>query len=89
MSHTMDDTEVDDALVASAFEQAGLRGWRALSIADAARDADLPLARVRARFVVVQSGFLGYDYATAALEAIDGDETGDALAGLTGVRLPV
>ena len=50
MSHTMDDTELDHALVASAFEQAGLRGWRALSIADAARDADLPLARVRARF---------------------------------------
>lgn len=50
MSHTMDDTELDHALVASAFEQAGLRGWRALSIADAARDAALPLARVRARF---------------------------------------
>ncbi|SEP19903.1 Acyl-CoA synthetase (AMP-forming)/AMP-acid ligase II [Trujillonella endophytica] len=33
------------------------------------------LARVRARFVVVQSGFLGYDYATAALEALDGDES--------------
>ncbi len=45
------------------------------------------LARVRARFVVVQSGFLGFDYATAALEAIDGDDTGDVLADLTVVDL--
>ena len=45
------------------------------------------LARVRARFVVVESGFLGYDYATAALEALEGDETGDVLADLTVVDL--
>ena len=49
-SDSMSDTEFDHALVASAFEQAGLRGWGALSIADAARDAGLPLARARARF---------------------------------------
>ncbi len=50
MSDSTSETEFDHALIASAFEQAGLRGWRGLSIADAARDAGLPLARARARF---------------------------------------
>ncbi len=46
----MDDTEIDKALVAAAFTQAGLTGWRALSIVEAAQSAGLPLDRVRARF---------------------------------------
>ena len=39
----MDDTEIDKALVAAAFTQAGLTGWRALSIVEAAQSAGLPL----------------------------------------------
>lgn len=50
MSDPMEDIEFDSTLIAAAFTQAGLRGWHSLSIADAARDAGLPLARVRARF---------------------------------------
>ena len=46
----MDDTELDKALVAAAFTQAGLTGWRTLSIVEAAQSAGLPLDRVRARF---------------------------------------
>lgn len=50
MSGSMEDIEFDSTLIAAAFAQAGLRGWHSLSLADAARDAGLPLARVRARF---------------------------------------
>ncbi len=46
----MQDTEMDEALVAAVFDQAALRGWADVSIVDAARDAGLPLDRVRARF---------------------------------------
>ena len=50
MSGSMEDIEFDSTLIAAAFGQAALRGWHSLSIADAAREAGLPLARVRARF---------------------------------------
>ena len=46
----MDDKEFDHALVAAAFEQAALTGWRGLSIVEAARAGGLPLDRARARF---------------------------------------
>ncbi len=46
----MEHTELDQALVASAFAQIAERGWAKLSIADAARAADLPLSAVRLRF---------------------------------------
>ena len=46
----MDDTEFDTALVAAAFTQAGLTGWRSFSVVEAAQIAGLPLARARARF---------------------------------------
>lgn len=46
----MDDTSFDAALIAAVFSQAALRGWPDVNIAEAARQADLPLARVRARF---------------------------------------
>ena len=45
----MEDTEFDRALVAAVFEQAALTGWRGLSVVEAARAADLPLDRTRAR----------------------------------------
>jgi ubiquinone biosynthesis protein COQ9 len=47
---SMDDPDLDRALLGALFEQAALRGWSDTSIADAAREAGLPLARVRARF---------------------------------------
>lgn len=48
----MDDAEFDAALITAAFEQAGLTGWRELSIVEAARAAGLPLDRARGRFPV-------------------------------------
>lgn len=46
----MDDQQFDHALIGAVFSQAALRGWRDVNIAEAARDADLPLDRARARF---------------------------------------
>jgi hypothetical protein len=46
----MDDAEFDRALIASAFQVAADRGWRAVGVAAAARAASLPLARARERF---------------------------------------
>ncbi len=46
----MDDSDLDRALLTGLFEQAALQGWDNASIADAARAASLPLARVRGRF---------------------------------------
>src|SRR5579871_6183613 len=46
----MDDGEFDRALIAAAFQVAAERGWRAASIAEAARAAGLPLPRARERF---------------------------------------
>jgi len=47
---SMDDAAFDRAVIAAVFEQAGLRGWQDVSLVEAARDAGLELARVRARF---------------------------------------
>ena len=46
----MDDAAFDSALIAAAFQMAAGRGWARLSVAAAARDAGLPLARARERF---------------------------------------
>lgn len=46
----MDDKQFDQALIAAVFSQASLRGWQDVNIAEAARDAGLPLDRTRARF---------------------------------------
>ncbi|HET9019852.1 MAG TPA: TetR family transcriptional regulator [Acetobacteraceae bacterium] len=46
----MDDAEFDRALVGAAFALAAERGWREVTVAEAARRADLPLDRARARF---------------------------------------
>ena len=46
----MDDAEFDRTLVAAAFALAAERGWHGVSVAEAARRADLPLDRARGRF---------------------------------------
>ena len=46
----MDNAEFDAALVTSAFALAAERGWSGVSVAQAARDAGLPLDRARRRF---------------------------------------
>jgi len=46
----MEDKQLDQTLIAAVFSQAALRGWSDVNIAEAARDAELPLGRVRARF---------------------------------------
>lgn len=46
----MDDGEFDTALTASAFRLAAERGWSGVTVAEAARRADLKLDRARARF---------------------------------------
>ena len=46
----MEPTETDKSLIAAVFEQAALRGWSDVSIADAARAAGVPLGQARARF---------------------------------------
>jgi len=46
----MDNTEFDTALISSAFALAAERGWSGVSVAQAARDAGLPLDRARRRF---------------------------------------
>jgi len=46
----MDDADFDKALITAAFARAAEVGWCRLHVADAARDAGLPLDRARARF---------------------------------------
>lgn len=67
----MEDKQLDQALVAAVFSQAALRGWTDVNIVEAARDADLPLDRVRARFpgrgaVLLRFGILADQAALAA-----------------------
>jgi ubiquinone biosynthesis protein COQ9 len=46
----MDDDAFDQALIAAAFGIAATGGWRRVNVAEAAREAGLPLARARGRF---------------------------------------
>jgi ubiquinone biosynthesis protein COQ9 len=46
----MDDAEFDRALLGAAFALAGERGWSRVNVAEAARRAELSLARARERF---------------------------------------
>ena len=46
----MEDPALDQAVIKAVFDQAAFRGWPDVSLVEAARDADLPLGRVRARF---------------------------------------
>jgi ubiquinone biosynthesis protein COQ9 len=48
--HTLADETFDRMLVTAAFSLAGIKGWRSLSIVEAAREAGLPLDRARERF---------------------------------------
>ncbi len=48
----MNDSEFDAALVTAVLAEAGIRGWRGVSVVEAARDAGLDLGRVRTRFPV-------------------------------------
>ncbi len=49
---TMTDSEFDTALITAAFRIAADDGWRKVTVADAARAADLKLPRARDRFPV-------------------------------------
>ncbi len=46
----MDTQAIDERLVAAVFEQAGLVGWGDVNLVEAAREAGLDVAAVRARF---------------------------------------
>ncbi|GAN52837.1 TetR family transcriptional regulator [Tanticharoenia sakaeratensis] len=50
MTETHDHEDFDSTLLRAAMDQAANRGWRRLSLVDAARDAGLPPDAVRARF---------------------------------------
>lgn len=56
----MDDTDFDTALIASALTLAGIEGWRSVSVAAAARAADLPLGQARVRFPSKAAILLGF-----------------------------
>jgi len=67
----MEDKQLDQTLIAAVFSQASLRGWADVNIAEAARDAGLPLAQVRARFpgrgaVLLRFGVMADQAALAA-----------------------
>ncbi len=67
----MEDKQLDRTLISSVFSQAALRGWADVNIAEAARDAELPLDRVRARFpgrsaVLLRFGVMADQMALAA-----------------------
>jgi ubiquinone biosynthesis protein COQ9 len=72
----MNDLEFDAALVTAVLAQAGERGWRAVSIVTAARDAGLDLPRARLRFpsrltVLLRFGSIA-DQGALAAAAADG-----------------
>ena len=67
MSKSMENHDFDRALIAAVFDQAALRGWPDVSIAEAARTAGLPLARARARFPGRGAVLLRFDPATSLL----------------------
>ncbi len=73
----MDDEAFDKALIGAAFTIAGQTGWGRVSVAEAASDAGLPLARARARFpsrvaVLLRLGLLADQAALADVQA-DGE----------------
>ncbi len=67
----MTDHEFDRTLIEAAFRLAGEQGWSRMSVAGAARAADLPLARARVRFPCRSALLLrfGRQADQAALEA--------------------
>ncbi len=79
MSDETSATDFDQALIGSAFEQIAARGWRQLNLADAARTADLPLDRARARFPTPPA--LLFRLGALADEAALAEASGAGLAG--------
>lgn len=80
MSDRSDRDTFDEALIGSAFAQVAERGWRALNLADAARDAGLALDETRRRFpdttaVLVRLGTMADE---AALNETTPDVAGPA-----------
>ena len=66
----MEDSAFDQALITAVFEQASLVGWADVNLAEAAREAGLPVPRVRARFpnksaVLLRFGVLADEAALA------------------------
>ena len=73
MNETMDDAAFDAAMITAAFDLAATRGWRRMSVGEAARTAGLDLARARARFpgrgaILMRFGLLADQGALGALE---------------------
>ena len=72
----MDDTDFDTALIASALTLAGTDGWRSVSVAAAARAADLPLSRARVRFPGKAGILLGFGRMADELTLEDATDEG-------------
>jgi ubiquinone biosynthesis protein COQ9 len=78
----MTNSEFDQALVKAAFALSAERGWDRVTVAEAARRAELPLDRARARFpgrgmILARFGRIADQ---AALAGITSDEMADAPA---------
>ncbi|MBO0712233.1 MAG: TetR family transcriptional regulator [Acetobacteraceae bacterium] len=78
----MDDSDFDKALIAAAFSLAARSGWSRLSVAAAAHEAGLPLARARARFpsrlaIITRFGVLADQAALS--DAVDSGPVRDRL----------
>ncbi len=67
----MDDTQFDEFLIAAAFDLAARRGWRHVTVAEAARAAGLSLPRARRRFPGRSAILLRFGQAADAA-ALDG-----------------
>ena len=89
-----DDAAFDRALIASAFDQAAARGWPKVSVAAAARAANLPLERARARFpcrhaILLRFGQLCDQSALAAAASADDPTVRDRLFDMVMRRIDV
>ena len=89
MSDEANTADFDNALITSAFEQVAMRGWRGLNLVEAARAADVPLDRTRARFpdpaaLLLRLGALADG---AALAEASGDGVASAVASSPRERL--
>ena len=87
----MTDAEFDRALVAAAFALGAERGWSAVTVTAAARQADLPLDRARERFIGRMSilGRFGRIADQAALVVADGGDHRDRLFDMVMRRIDV
>ncbi len=88
------DTELDSKLIAAAFALAGEVGWAKVSVAEAARRAEMPLDQARARFsgsraVLCRFGRLADQAALAGADATPDASTRDRLFDILMRRLDV